>query len=135
MLTDGTRTRILIADDEQLIADSLQMIVHKDDFEVTVAYDGKTAIEKARQFCPQIFLCDVMMPDMNGVEVAIEVRAILPACRILLFSGHAGVQDLLQEARVRFLVPTGRLCGASSARGSFRMFCSSSRSSSAISCL
>jgi CheY-like chemotaxis protein len=102
MLTDPeTDTRILIADDEQIVADTLRMIVSKHGFEVTVAYNGTTAIEKARQFCPQVLLCDVMMPDMNGVEVALQVRAILPECRILLFSGQAGIHDLLQEARVR----------------------------------
>ena len=102
MLTDpGSNTRILIADDEQIVADTLRTIVSKHGFEVVVAYNGKTAIERVRQFCPQVLLCDVMMPDMNGVEVAIQVRAILPECRILLFSGPAGVHDLLQEARVR----------------------------------
>lgn len=101
MLTDRrTETRILIADDEQTIADTLGMILSQHGFEVAIAYNGKTAIERVRQFDPQVFLCDVMMPDMNGVEVAIRTRAILPECRIVLFSGQAGVHDLLQEARV-----------------------------------
>lgn len=93
--------RILIADDEPTIADSLQMILSQDGFEVATAYDGETAVERARQFCPQILLCDVMMPNLNGVEVAIQVRTILPACRVVLFSGQAGVEDLVQQARRR----------------------------------
>lgn len=97
----GSETRILIVDDEQIVADTLRMIISPHGFEVAVGYDGKTAIEKAREFRPQIFLCDVMMPDMNGVQVAIEVRALLPKCRIVLFSGQAGVDDLLREARLR----------------------------------
>lgn len=97
----GAETRILIADDEQNIADTLQIILSQQGFEVVVAYDGKTAIEKMRQSSPQIFLCDVIMPEINGVEVAIQVRAILPECRIVLFSGQAGVNDLLKEARAR----------------------------------
>jgi DNA-binding response OmpR family regulator len=71
--------RILIADGERAIADTLQMILSRHGFEVVIAYEGKTALEKARQFSPRVFLCDVMMPDMNGVEVAIQVRAILPS--------------------------------------------------------
>lgn len=97
----GSETRILIVDDEHIIADTLQMILSQHGFEAAVAYDGETVIESARQFRPQIFLCDVMMPDMNGVEVAIQVRALLPDCRILLFSGQAGVDDLLRDARLR----------------------------------
>lgn len=76
------------------------MIVCQHGFEVEIAYDGKTAIEKAQQFRPEILLCDVMMPDMNGVEVAIQMSTIHPECRIVLFSGQAGVPDLLQEARL-----------------------------------
>lgn len=93
--------RILIADDEPIIADTLRMILTQDGFEVAAAYDGKTAIERSRQFCPQIFLCDVMMPETNGVDAAIAVRTILPECKIVLFSGQAGVHDLLQGARSR----------------------------------
>jgi CheY-like chemotaxis protein len=93
--------RVLIADDEQIIADTLQMILSQHGFEVAVAYGGEAAIEKASQWRPGIFLCDVVMPDVNGIEAAIQVRALLPECRILLLSGQAGVHDLLQEARVR----------------------------------
>lgn len=97
----GSEMRILIADDEQTIADTLELILSKHGFEVAIAYDGKTAIEKARHFGPKVFLCDVIMSGMNGVEVAIQVRTFLPECRILLFSGQAGAHDLLQEAHVR----------------------------------
>lgn len=93
--------RILVADDEHIIADTLQMILSQDGFEVATAYDGETAIESARQFCPQIFLCDIMMPGISGVEAAIQVRATFPACRIVLFSGQASVDELLREARFR----------------------------------
>lgn len=92
--------KVLIADDEQIIADTLRMILSQHGFEVAVAYGGKAAIERASQWCPQIFLCDVVMPNVNGVEAAIQVRALLPECRILLLSGQPGVHDLLQKARV-----------------------------------
>ena len=95
------RQRVLVADDEKIIADTIQMILPQHGFEVAVAYDGKTAIERARQFSPQVLLCDVMMPDMNGLEAALQIRAIVPECRVLLFSGQAGVLDLIQEARLR----------------------------------
>ena len=93
--------RILVADDERIIADTLQIILSKHGFEVIVAYGANAAIEKARHFNPQIFLCDVMMPETNGVDAAIAVRTILPECKIVLFSGQAGVHDLLQGARSR----------------------------------
>lgn len=93
--------KVLVADDEQTIADTLQMILSQQGFQAAVAYGGEAAIEKASQWRPQIFLCDVVMPDINGIEAAIQVHALLPDCRILLLSGQAGVHDLLQKARDR----------------------------------
>lgn len=90
-----SRQRVLVADDEQIIADTLKMILSQDGFEVAVAYEGKTAVEIARQFSPQIFLCDVMMPELNGLEAAIQMRSIIPGCRVLLLSGQAGGLDLI----------------------------------------
>jgi CheY-like chemotaxis protein len=97
----GDEVRILVVDDEQTIANTLEMSLSPHGFEVDIAYDGKTTIEKALQFRPQVLLCDVMMPEMNGVETTIHVRAILPECRMVLFSGQAGVDDLIKDARHR----------------------------------
>lgn len=41
------------------------------------------------------------MPDMDGIEAAIHIRAFLPECKILLFSGQAATADLLENARAR----------------------------------
>lgn len=95
------KQRVLVVDDERIIADTLQIILSRQGFEVAVAYDGKTAIETARQLSPDIFLCDVMMPNMTGLETAMQIRAIIPGCRVLLFSGQASTLDLIQDARLR----------------------------------
>jgi len=99
-LNRGER-RVLVADDEEIIADTLEIILANNGFEAAAAYSGKAAIEKARDWGPHILLCDVLLPDINGVEVAIEVSSFLPECKVLLTSGQAGVRDLLQEARHR----------------------------------
>lgn len=93
--------RVLVADDERIIADTLQIILSMHGFEVVVAYDGKAAIEKARQFNPQIVLCDLVMPNMNGMEAAIQIRAIIPDCRVFLSSALTDVFDLVEIACYR----------------------------------
>jgi CheY-like chemotaxis protein len=93
--------RVLIADDEEIIADTLETILSQNGFKTAAVYDGKAAVEKARHWKPDVFLCDVVMPEMDGVEAAIQVRRIHPGCRILLFSGQAVVHELLREARQR----------------------------------
>jgi CheY-like chemotaxis protein len=90
---------VLVADDEIVIADTLQMILAQSGFHAEAVYDGNAAIEKAQEWKPDILLCDVIMPGINGIEVAIQIRSLIPDCRILLLSGQAGVNDLMQGAR------------------------------------
>lgn len=92
-------SRVLIVDDERLIADSLAQILRSRGHAVRVAYDGAEAIAAAKQECPEIVLTDVVMPRVNGVQAAIAIRALCPDTRIILFSGQAVTTDLLQEAR------------------------------------
>lgn len=92
-------TRVLVADDEHMIADTLRAILVRSGYDVGTAYNGVMAVQAARLWSPDIFLSDVIMPDMNGIEAAIRIRAILPTCKILLFSGAANLRDLVEEAR------------------------------------
>ena len=91
--------RVLVADDEKLIADTLRMILAQSGFHAEAVYDGSSAIEKAEEWKPDILVCDVIMPDINGIDVAIRIRTLIPGCRILLLSGQAGVNDLMRDAR------------------------------------
>jgi len=100
-IDDGVRTRVLIADDERIIADTLGLILNQNGFEAATVYSGQKAVETAVQFRPQVFLADVVMPGMSGIEAAIQISAILPGCRVLLLSGQAATSDLLRDARVR----------------------------------
>jgi CheY-like chemotaxis protein len=70
-------------------------------FYVMTAYDGCQAIETAVKFQPDYLLSDVLMPKMNGVELAIKIRKMFPAARILLFSGQTGISEILLDAQKR----------------------------------
>ena len=96
--------RVLIADDEQVIADSLAAILGHFGYETTAAYDGKTALEKAGIFEPDFVVTDVMMPVMNGIELAIQIGEILPGCKVILFSGMAATSDLVEDAKSRDII-------------------------------
>lgn len=96
---ESRRTKILVADDERVIADTLGIILSQAGFDVTAVYGGAEAVDKARAWPPDLFLGDVVMPDMNGIEAAIRIRAMYPRCRVLLLSGQAATSDLLLEAR------------------------------------
>jgi CheY-like chemotaxis protein len=93
--------KVLVVDDERLVADTLTEILERSGFEVAVAYDGWTALEAANRFQPDYLLSDVLMPHMNGVELAIAIQKMFPAIRILLFSGQAGISEILAEGQKR----------------------------------
>lgn len=89
--------RILVVDDERAIADSLREIIESAGYEVRAAYSGEQAIAVVKEFCPAILLTDVLMPERNGFEIALEIKKSCPECRLLLFSGQAATAELAQR--------------------------------------
>jgi CheY-like chemotaxis protein len=92
------RLRILVADDERIIADTLAMILSQNGYDAVPVYGGRLAVEKARHWLPDLLLADVNMPELNGIHAAIEICAMFPGCRVLLFSGEPGANILVREA-------------------------------------
>lgn len=95
------RPKVLLVDDQRLIVETLSEILEVEGFDVVAAYDGWHALEIAARFRPDHLLTDVLMPRMNGVELAIAMRNLYPSINILLFSGQAGISDILTEAEKR----------------------------------
>lgn len=93
--------RILVVDDEKLIADTIVQILNRNGFIAEAAYSGAEAIEKAQRHCPELVLSDVLMPQLDGVEAAIAIRELCPDTRIVLFSGQAATVEILARARER----------------------------------
>lgn len=65
------------------------------------AYDGWEALEKASRFQPDWLLSDVLMPRMTGVDLAIAFQRNYPRTEILLFSGQAGISEILEDGQRR----------------------------------
>jgi CheY-like chemotaxis protein len=87
--------RVLVVDDEHLIADTLTKILNMHGFDAFCAYSGADALELAESFRPDYLLTDVMMPKINGVELAIAMERIFPSIRVMLLSGQAGSAQAL----------------------------------------
>lgn len=83
------RTKILVADDERVIANSLASILKQAGFDVRAVCSGEMAVEIARDFQPNKLISDVFMTGITGIEASLQVRAMLPSCQILLFSATA----------------------------------------------
>lgn len=99
----GTRTRrgILIVDDDPAITESLSLIFEKHGYEVRSALSAEEAIEIIARWEPDLAILDVMLPHMNGIDLAMVLKANRPFCHLVLFSGHVGTQALMEEAAKR----------------------------------
>src|SRR6202166_3720850 len=97
MPENSTKPKVLVADDERVIADTLAMILNQSGFQARAVYSGEKALELAPTFQPDMLISDVIMADLNGIDAAIRIRALLPAIKILLFSGQAATAALLEK--------------------------------------
>lgn len=95
------KPKVLVADDERVIADTLAMILNQSGFDARAVYSGEKALELASTFEPDMLISDVIMADLNGIDAAIRIRSLLPSIKILLFSGQAATADLLEKARMQ----------------------------------
>lgn len=88
--------KILIVEDEKLLADSLKNILEKKGFEVETAYDGETGEEYAKLGIYDLLILDVMMPGMNGLEVARSVRNKKCSTPILMLTAKSSLEDRIE---------------------------------------
>lgn len=91
--------RILVVDDERSIADSLATILRQSGYSADAFYNADRALSECENITPDLVISDVVMPGMDGVEMAIHIKQRYPNCKILLFSGMAATADLLEQAR------------------------------------
>lgn len=88
--------KILIIEDEKILADSLKTLLEGKGFEVEAVYDGETGKEYALLGIYDLLILDVMMPKMNGYEVASQVRSQRCSTPILMLTAKSEVEDRIR---------------------------------------
>ena len=88
--------KILIVEDEKLLADSLKTLLQKKGFTVECVYDGESGAEYAETGVYDLLILDVMMPKMNGYQVARSVRAKRCGTPILMLTARSGLEDRIE---------------------------------------
>jgi CheY-like chemotaxis protein len=101
MTTNQAARRVLVLDDEQVIANTLALILNRSGFEARAVYTADAAIQSAREISPDVLISDVMMDGSTGIDAAIRISEMAPDCRVILFSGQAATADLLERAKAR----------------------------------
>lgn len=92
---------VLIVDDEKNIADTVALILQDAGYVAKPAYNSSVALSMTPEHAPDLIISDVVMPGMNGIELAITTRRQYPHCIVLLLSGQAASADMLEDARAR----------------------------------
>ena len=92
---------VFVVDDEQLIADTLTLILQKNGFSARAFTDPREALRAALIERPALLVSDVLMAELSGVDLAIAIRQMCPDCKVLLISGHAETTGYLDRARER----------------------------------
>ena len=88
--------KILIIEDEKLLADSIRTMLESKGFAVDVCYDGESGADYAELGVYDLLILDVMMPGMDGYQVARHVRAQRCSTPILMLTARSGLEDRIE---------------------------------------
>jgi DNA-binding response OmpR family regulator len=92
--------RVLVVDDERVIADTLAQIFVNAGYDALAVYSAEEALRLIGDFfwSPDLAILDVQLPGMNGIDLAIRLNAEYPTCRLTLFSGETATTELVERA-------------------------------------
>ncbi|HYG98643.1 MAG TPA: response regulator [Terriglobales bacterium] len=95
--------RILVLDDERVIADTLAQILELQGCDSKALYTAADALNSLDEDDHDLLITDVALdPDsINGIDVAVYCHRLCPKCKVLLISGHAASTDMLSAARAQ----------------------------------
>ena len=89
-MDNKAKPRVLVVDDEHVIADTLAIILNQAGFDASAVYTGSEAVDVARTAKPDLIITDVILAPsdptgMNGIEAAIHIRGFLPVAKYFCF--------------------------------------------------
>ncbi len=101
--------RVLVVDDDRLVADTLALIFQKNGFDARTAYRADEALLCAREFTPHLMLCDITMPGRDGLSLVNDISRELPGCRIIVLTGFYSNLKPVRDQANKLSRPVGIL--------------------------
>lgn len=90
--------RIIVIDDQHLIANTLAQILNQCGYDAAPVYSGEEALQQVSRSEPDVVLSDVRMHKLDGIQTALRIRILHPNCRVILFSASAISDE--EQARI-----------------------------------
>jgi len=94
----GAKPIVFVVDDEPVIASTLAALLRMSGFVATSFTDPRKALASALVHAPDLVISDVVMPLLSGIDLALQIKAVCPACKVILFSGQARTVNFLHDA-------------------------------------
>lgn len=94
------RPRILVVDDEKIICELIGRTLKRNNYDVEIARNGKTAIEKIKEDKFDILITDVRMPKINGMEVLREIKEANPFIEVIVITGYPTVELAVEAIKI-----------------------------------
>jgi CheY-like chemotaxis protein len=95
------KQRVLVVDDDRLVADTLNLIFQANGYESEAAYSAAEGLALARTFLPGLLLCDITMPDENGLQLAETLHREMPNCKCLMLTAYASNASKVEQHTTR----------------------------------
>ncbi|MCA1616712.1 MAG: response regulator, partial [Acidobacteria bacterium] len=96
---DRKDVRILVVDDEPMMADSLKQNLTEEGYTVDTASNGAEAIELFDRGGHHVAICDVQLPDMDGIEVLKHIKDTRPASEVIIVTGYGTVERAVEATK------------------------------------
>ena len=90
--------KILIVDDEKVFADTLAHIFTQEGYQTRAVYSAERALEVISDWVPGLVIVDVVLPNMNGIDLAIRLKSTHPSVIVMMISGQLSTGTFAEDA-------------------------------------
>jgi DNA-binding response OmpR family regulator len=99
------KQRVLVIDDDRLVADTLTLIFQANGYDSEAVYSAAEGLARARTFSPELLLCDVTMPEENGLQLVEKVQHEMPQCKLLMLTAYSSNHIKVEQHASRTNLP------------------------------